>query len=102
MNNNIGEISSTESIFILGDTDPYSDSDREFYEFDYYDSLYFEDTEYVEGEKENNSYHIGSCYSYLPYSIIYPINFKLKKYIYLCLYQVDYFSKLIILLFVII
>ena len=95
MNNNIGEISS-ESIFVLGDTDPYSDSDREFYEFDYYDSLYMEDTEYVENEKENNSYHIGSCYSYLPYSNYISNKFQTKE-IYLSLpvsinlfFKIDY------------
>ena len=66
MNNNIGEISS-ESIFVLGDTDPYSDPEGGAYEFDHYDLLYMEDEDYVEDEKENNSYHIGSCYSSLPY-----------------------------------
>ena len=40
MNNNIGEISS-ESIFVLGDTEPYSDPEGEAYEFDHYDLLRF-------------------------------------------------------------
>ena len=66
MNNNSGEISSG-SIFVLGDTEPYSDPEGEAYEFDHYDLLYIEDEDYVEDEKENNSYHIGSCYSSLPY-----------------------------------
>ena len=58
---------STESLFIIGDTDPYSnsdsnsDSDEEYY--DIYDRIFMEDQDFVDSDKENNQYLIGGCYT---------------------------------------
>ena len=62
--NNIMSPYSNESLFILGDTDQYSNSDSEFTEeYDIYDRIFMEDQDYVDSEKENNSYVIGTCYT---------------------------------------
>src|SRR6056300_498963 len=56
---------SNESLFVLGDTEPYtnynSDNDEEYY--DIYDRIFMEDQEFVESDKENNQYLIGGCYN---------------------------------------
>ena len=56
---------SSESVFIMGDLEPYSGSDDNestgLY-WDIYDFMYDEDADYSEADKENNSYLIGSCY----------------------------------------
>ena len=56
---------SNESLFVVGDTEPYSDSnvgdDEEFY--DIYDRIFMEDQELVESDKEDNQYLIGGCYT---------------------------------------
>ena len=55
---------SRESVFIMGDLEPYSESDDEYFGVygDAYDFMYDEDAEYSEADKENNSYLLGSCY----------------------------------------
>lgn len=62
--NNLMSPYSNESLFILGDTDQYSNSDSEFSEeYDIYDRIFMEDQDYVDSEKENNTYLIGGCYT---------------------------------------
>ena len=56
---------SNESLFVIGDTDPYtnynSDNDEEYY--DIYDRIFMEDQDFVDSDKEDNQYLIGGCYT---------------------------------------
>lgn len=56
---------SNESLFVIGDTEPYtnynSDNDEEYY--DVYDRIFMEDQDFVDSDKENNQYLIGGCYN---------------------------------------
>tara|TARA_Y100000992_G_C21263733_1_gene492740 strand:+ start:1529 stop:2176 length:648 start_codon:yes stop_codon:yes gene_type:complete len=56
---------SNESLFVIGDTEPYSDSnfDGEEEYYDIYDRIFMEDQDLVDSDKEDNQYLIGGCYT---------------------------------------